>query len=212
MGINEILSIGTTILVSLGGASAIILGFSNWLGKIWAEKLMLNEKNKYEKEIQEINNKFQEKLELIRKESGKEVYVHSLQFEKEFEIYKSLWGNLVELINAASALRPEVECIYKDEPEGERKERKLHRLNEAYKKFYTDVFYSRPFYPNEIFLASEKIISISLAEKTGFQIFDPDKKPSYYDDAIKNIEELKKQEEIILERIKARIGVLKITN
>jgi len=55
----EILKITLAILANLGFSAAIILGFSNWLGKVWANRIMVSEKAKYSKELDEIKHRFQ---------------------------------------------------------------------------------------------------------------------------------------------------------
>ena len=48
MNITEIAQAGGVILVSLGGAGAILMGLSSWLGKVWASKILAEDKNKYQ--------------------------------------------------------------------------------------------------------------------------------------------------------------------
>jgi hypothetical protein len=52
MHLTELAEIVASVLVSLGGGGAIVLGLSNWLGKIWAERLMEKEKARYQKELE----------------------------------------------------------------------------------------------------------------------------------------------------------------
>lgn len=59
---GDILTSVAAILASVGGAGAIILGFSNWLGKIWADRFMQSERQRHA-----------EALELLRSEASKEI-------------------------------------------------------------------------------------------------------------------------------------------
>ena len=43
--------IGATILLSLGGASAIILAVSSWLGKVWASRILEKDRAHYRREV-----------------------------------------------------------------------------------------------------------------------------------------------------------------
>jgi hypothetical protein len=73
----EYLSIGATIIASLGGSGAIILGLSNYLGKIWADRLMAKEKANHDRE-----------LEQLRVELQKESQQYLAELNSEIEIYK----------------------------------------------------------------------------------------------------------------------------
>ena len=55
MGIKEIIAISGTILASLGGGVAIVFAFSNWLGRVWANRLMEKE-IMYAKEVKSLVN------------------------------------------------------------------------------------------------------------------------------------------------------------
>jgi hypothetical protein len=46
-------------MVSLGGGGAIVLAFSNFLGKIWADRLMAKERSEHEKELAELRAKLE---------------------------------------------------------------------------------------------------------------------------------------------------------
>ncbi|MEV3841416.1 hypothetical protein ACSZM1_01560 [Aeromonas veronii] len=74
---SEYLSIGATIIASLGGSGAIILGLSNYLGKVWAERLMVTEKANHE-----------QKLERLRVQLQKENQLHLAELNNGLEIYK----------------------------------------------------------------------------------------------------------------------------
>ena len=56
MTFSDIASIGNYILISLGGAAVVILAFSSWLGKVWADRLMRNEKNKHDIQLEELKD------------------------------------------------------------------------------------------------------------------------------------------------------------
>ncbi len=58
MDINEIFKISGAIITSVGGAGIIILGFSSWFGKLWAERILQNEASKLRKEVFEHEIRF----------------------------------------------------------------------------------------------------------------------------------------------------------
>jgi hypothetical protein len=59
MKFQDILNIALTILASLGGGAVLIFLFSNWLGKVWANRIMAEERAKYEQELAELRAKLE---------------------------------------------------------------------------------------------------------------------------------------------------------
>ena len=51
---TEVLKIALGVIAALGGGGAIVAGLSSWLGKVWANRLMAEEKIKYEKELERL--------------------------------------------------------------------------------------------------------------------------------------------------------------
>ncbi len=57
MKLQEIISIAATALLSIGGGGIIVFALSNWLGKVWATRLMQNERQKHAEEIENLRSK-----------------------------------------------------------------------------------------------------------------------------------------------------------
>ncbi|WP_229620747.1 hypothetical protein [Vibrio parahaemolyticus] len=74
---DEYIKIGVTIIAALGGSGAIILGLSNYLGKIWANRLMVKEKAEHDRE-----------LEKLRTELHQESQQNLAKLNSEIEVYK----------------------------------------------------------------------------------------------------------------------------
>jgi len=78
------------IIGSVGGSAVVIAGLSSWLGKVWANRILEQDKKKYGEE-----------LELIKKQY--EVHFDGLKAillrysENQFDIYRELWSSLCEL-------------------------------------------------------------------------------------------------------------------
>src|SRR3990172_177822 len=49
-------SIGATILASLGGGGLIVFALSNWLGKLWADRLMQRERQEHSIQLEQLRN------------------------------------------------------------------------------------------------------------------------------------------------------------
>src|SRR5271165_1181312 len=50
--ISEILSVASAVLVSIGGAGAVLIMLSSWLGKVWASRILEREKTELSKSIE----------------------------------------------------------------------------------------------------------------------------------------------------------------
>ena len=83
MSIEDILKITIGILASLGGGACIVGGFSNWLGKLWADRA----------------------LESFRAGIRREAFQSEVRFtrlhEKRAEVIADLFSKLVALLEAA---------------------------------------------------------------------------------------------------------------
>lgn len=63
MTLTEIASIANYILMSLGGAALVIFALSNWLGKVWADRLMRNETKDHEIQLAQLRTNLEGELE-----------------------------------------------------------------------------------------------------------------------------------------------------
>jgi hypothetical protein len=50
----EAFEVAQAVLLSLGGGSLIIIGFSTWLGKVWANRILEKDRNNYAQEMESI--------------------------------------------------------------------------------------------------------------------------------------------------------------
>ncbi|WP_120512050.1 hypothetical protein [Photobacterium salinisoli] len=74
---DEYLKISATIITALGGSGAIILCLANYLGKLWANRLMATEKAKHDRELEELRTQL---YKVNQEELAK--------FHSEIEVYK----------------------------------------------------------------------------------------------------------------------------
>ncbi len=59
MTLEETIKIASAILLSLGGGGIIVFALSSWLGKVWANRIMAEERSKYERELAELRAKLE---------------------------------------------------------------------------------------------------------------------------------------------------------
>ncbi len=97
MSVSEIFQVSVAIIGSVGGAAVIIFSLSSWLGKVWANRILEEDKLKYSTEFEIIRNKLQS-------ESEKQNLMFSLYFEGQFKLYNNLWVSLSELQNGVDVL------------------------------------------------------------------------------------------------------------
>lgn len=97
MSFTEVVEIGGAVLVSIGGAGAILMGLSSWLGKVWASKILEEDKNKYQIALEQLKSQYQ-----LDVEKNKSVFLR--YSESQFNLYNSVWVALCDLEKSADQL------------------------------------------------------------------------------------------------------------
>ena len=82
----EVASVSAVILGSLGGGGVAIFGLSNWLGKVWANRLMQDEMAEHARKLESLRNELRRDTESHKIRLRKS----ELIFEKEFEAASAL--------------------------------------------------------------------------------------------------------------------------
>jgi hypothetical protein len=72
----EIIEIAATIIVSVGASGGIIAGLANWLGRIWANRLMEKDRGRYAEELEKLRANLQAENEQRMR-----------QFQSEIDIF-----------------------------------------------------------------------------------------------------------------------------
>jgi len=57
MNISDIFAISGAVIGSVGGSALIILALSTWLGKVWANRILEQDRFRYKSEIEQLKNK-----------------------------------------------------------------------------------------------------------------------------------------------------------
>lgn len=98
-----VIEIASAIIAAVGGASILILSFSSWLGKVWADRILSKEKAQQASDLEEFKNRLllQSEIHKIRLKKSEVI------FAKEIEAA----SNLVALIRdiLPSHTRPDME-------------------------------------------------------------------------------------------------------
>jgi len=94
MNWTEILKLVAAIFGSIGGAGIIIFALSNWLGKVWAVRLMQNEKAEHDKELEKLRSKLEsqnkENVESVRSALAIFKETHLKEHTDKIAIYRSV--------------------------------------------------------------------------------------------------------------------------
>lgn len=77
---DKVFEVALAILGSLGGGAIIIFGFSNWLGKVWADRLMQREKFQYAQDLEDLRQRLTRDTESYKIKLKKSEFL----FEREF--------------------------------------------------------------------------------------------------------------------------------
>lgn len=93
MNWTEIFQNISGVIVSVGGAGAIIWALSSHLGKMWAEKHLESIKKEFQKEIEAYKSQLDIFKETSLRYSG-----------QQFELYNKLWHSLYDLKSIADTL------------------------------------------------------------------------------------------------------------
>ena len=179
------------LIIWISGLIMICIGFFKWYFKTqyYNDKILKNESENLK--------------------NNKETSIHKIQFEKEFKIYNELWRNLIDLRNYTSSLRPEFDFIDPEESDQERKKKKLEKFNFEFSKCVNTFESNKPFYPKDVYDEIDKTIRLARKEVREYNQGEKYNK-EYWENTEKNIEEIVNSTSIVCEKIRERIGLIKI--
>ena len=91
----EYIKLVTAFVVSIGGASVVIVALAKWFGDFLSHRLLDSYNNKHEKELEELKCKYANELEETKTELEKAKLQFVRYSEKQFELYNDLWKVLL---------------------------------------------------------------------------------------------------------------------
>lgn len=119
MDFSEIVNIAFSIIATVGTSGAIILGLSNWLGKIWAERILNSDRERHQRNIELFKSELSSEVEILKSDLSLDVErlkaelssdverlrsVLALKLEisrrlseNQFHLYNDLWSSLYDL-------------------------------------------------------------------------------------------------------------------
>ncbi len=148
------------------------------------------------------------KVESIKASVGAQLYIHQFRYQNEFKILMDLSEKLVALRDATTLLRPIVDSYASQEPETERKQRRLSEWRTATINFYKKYEAQMPFYPEEIYQAIRELELLTRKEAIEYDL-GPEKNKghdkAYWDSAETNALKISALADKAIQLIRARV-------
>lgn len=104
LNFTDFLELIGALVVSIGGASVVIIGLSKWFGEFISQRLLDRYNNKHETELEGIKTKYQKELESTKTDLEKAKSLYLRYTEKQFELYNDLWKVLLYTKQQADSL------------------------------------------------------------------------------------------------------------
>lgn len=92
------------IVISVGGTGVVVVALAKWFGDRLANKLLEQDKAKYQLELEGVKTKYQEELEAKKTELEKSKTLFIRYSEHQFNLYNELWKSLCELKHVGEEL------------------------------------------------------------------------------------------------------------
>lgn len=97
MSAKDIWQVAVAVIASFGGAGAIVVGLSTFLGKVWADRALEEQKQEYTR----LNLEFSQQLDSASRRLQIELdalgHLHKLRTQTEFEKVRELWKRIALL-------------------------------------------------------------------------------------------------------------------
>lgn len=92
---TEIMKFLGATLITMGGATVVIVGLSKWFGDFLSKRLLDNYNNKHSKELEGLKGKYGKELEETKSALEKAKSQFLRYSEKQFDLYNDLWRVLL---------------------------------------------------------------------------------------------------------------------
>jgi hypothetical protein len=94
---TDAIEVAASVIAGLGGGGAIVFGLSGYLGKVWAERGLAEQRQKYA----QLNVEFSHQLDLASRRVQMELdtlgLLHKLRTESEFQKIRYMWKRIAYL-------------------------------------------------------------------------------------------------------------------
>jgi hypothetical protein len=93
----DVFKTAAAILASIGIGGATVAALAGWLGKVWANRLMEQDRAKYSTELEALKSKFEQSHRKLQAELDKTIFGHQLRTQTEFNALLELWKKVPPL-------------------------------------------------------------------------------------------------------------------
>jgi hypothetical protein len=169
----EIWQTAAAVIVSLGGGGLIVFALSSWLGKVWAARILEQDRAKYTTEIERLKGSLEQTNRAFQAEIDKTLFVSKTHFETEFDLLREIWASVSAVRTAMSQLR----LSSRIGPVDQTREQQNSELNERFGEFNQTLNRLRqavddnsPFYPTEIFVVLDRLILTAQSERDDIKL------------------------------------------
>lgn len=149
----------------------------------------------------------QRNIQELKKSHDRQLFVHQLQFEKEFGIYSELWGKLVDLRKNAYKLRPIADATPVDETYEETIKKRIEETEKTANDFINLTEKNKPFYEEKVYEKLQEIVL--LIEDELFDVWthylEKPRPKDYFKKGEENFKKLLEKIENVNVEIRARI-------
>lgn len=147
-------------------------------------------------------------LEILRGQVSRQNFIHQLQFEKEFEIYKELWSLISDLGNYTAQLRPTMDYAVEGKSYEAIINDRVQKISESRNEFVKMFQKNKPFYSDAIYYKLLEFNSIIRKEVFSAK-HDDSLKRKYWEEAEENVKKIQEITDEICLLIRERITLSK---
>lgn len=158
------------------------------------------------RKVEGIKAQYSLDLERLRFELARASLIHKAQYETEFRVYEEIWQRLIDVSRTVVALRPMLDYYDAKETAEERRHRRLQEFGEAFNAMQNAVWKSKPFYSAAVHRELQELTRLVRGEAIHYEHGDPDRDENYWREAIKNIEAISTQIDVVCEVIRQRVS------
>lgn len=212
-----------SLVWSIGGGAALVWALSSWLGKVWAGRILQQDRKKYAEELEAVKEKHAASLSRLhgeveamnrrlQAELDKTTHVYRVQFEKEFQALVEIWKAVSELRSEIAALRPSMSLGL---PNVSRRQEELDKRFGSFQKALWALQHAihdqGPFYGEEVYDEVGRLAIIAIRENVEMQLTDPEPfSPPWYAVGEKNRAEFIAQADIVSKKMRDRLANLAV--
>jgi hypothetical protein len=209
MNFNEIAVTSFSVLASVGIGSGIVLGLSRWLGKVWANRILEQDRDRYSRELESLKAQFEGTNRNRQAQLDKRIHVSRVQFETEFQALREVWKCISEVRSRMSSVRPFGSIAGRDDDPIKNFHDDASRFSTALASLVSAADSLSPFYSQEIFQGVDQAIRVAKEEDVQIRVYEPFKN-DWYERGVENFELFCSNCEMVSSLIRKRIASLEL--